>query len=114
MKFGEFHAGQKLSLGPKHVSEAEILALLQQGLPNLPRPGVPILKDYKGEEALSSALKSLLVQGTPTVYFLAGNSYDLSWHNVVGAGYGLLQQALHGAGFETRELDLSRGAVTLI
>jgi hypothetical protein len=83
---------------------------LQQNAPSLPRAQVPILKDYKGEEALSSALKSLLVQGTPKVYFLLSNSPDVNFNPVIGGDYGLLRQSLAGVGFDVQEqLDLGRG-----
>lgn len=80
--------------------------------PGLPTTALPILKDYKGEEALSSALKSLLVQGTPVVYFLKGYREADRQSATLGASYGLLQQALEREGFECRELELGKaGAV---
>jgi gliding motility-associatede transport system auxiliary component len=86
---------------------------LQQNMPNVPRPQVPILKDYKGEEALSSALKGLLVQGTPKIYFLCSNSPDVDVdgdHTARGIDYGLLAQALRGSGFDVQaHVDLGRG-----
>ena len=82
---------------------------------NSPVPGtqIPILKDFKGELALSSALKSLLVQGTPTVYLLNSNSMGISWLDSTGDGYGQLHKALVGNGFDVKELNLtlSRGAI---
>ncbi|HEU4418703.1 MAG TPA: hypothetical protein VFT55_07165, partial [Planctomycetota bacterium] len=61
---------RKLSL----VSDLAVIDL--PATPGMPaqRMPVPVLKDYKGEEAISSALKSLLVQGIPVVYFLRGYS----------------------------------------
>lgn len=78
-----------------------------------PLPGaqrtVPVLADYKGEEGLSSALKGLLVQGVPRIYFLNGNSPDLQW-GTVGSGYGALRRLLLESGFEVQDLDLSNPA----
>lgn len=75
----------------------------------LPQTALPLLKTYKGEESLSSAIKSLLVQGTPVVYFLNGNSLDLPPPSSnTGASYSQLYQMLHALGIDARELDLSR------
>jgi len=76
----------------------------------VPRARVPVLKDYKGEEAISSALKSLLLQGVPRIYFLNSNSYDLALQGATGAGYSQLWQALIDLGFDPRVLDLARSA----
>ena len=84
---------------------------LQQGSTPVPRSSAPILRDYRGEQALSSALKGLLVQGTPTVYVLNGNSLDISWHPTVGAGYGQLHKALIDSGFDVKEVTTFTGAV---
>lgn len=83
-------------------------------LPALPpgapaRSMLPVLKDYKGEAVISSALKGLLVQGTPIAYFLAGYSPDLDLDGLSGAGYAHLQSALVRVGFEVRKgLDLGK------
>jgi hypothetical protein len=76
------------------------------------RVSVPVLKDYKGELAISSAMKGLLVQGVPVAYFLTAYSPDLDLTNAnIGRAYGLLVQRLAGLGFEWRLLDLSRQKV---
>lgn len=86
----------------------EIPQTRQTNLP-MPQTALPVLKNYKGEEALSSALKSLLVQGTPVIYFLNGNSLDLqSPTSSTGTSYSQLFQMLHALGLDSRELDLSR------
>ncbi len=77
----------------------------------VPKASVPVLKNYKGEEALSSALKSLLVQGTPVVYLLDSYSQDVDVHGAVGTGYLQLTQMLTSLGFEWRVLDLRTGVV---
>lgn len=83
------------------------------GSPQLPggRPQLPILKDYRGEEALTAAVQSLLLQGKPVVYFLTGyRETDLD--NTSGLGYSSLRDALKGDGFDIRTLNLeSEGRV---
>ncbi|MBL9077974.1 MAG: Gldg family protein [Planctomycetes bacterium] len=82
-------------------------------LPNLP-PGapasaaLPVLKDFKGEATISSALKGLLVQGTPIVYFLRGYSPDLDLRGQSAPGYAALLASLQHVGFEVRELDFNQ------
>jgi len=71
------------------------------------RPNLPVLKDYKGEEALSSALKSLLVQGVPVVYVVRDLSLGMDLdHMAMGSSYGQFFQALRNEGFDLRTLDL--------
>ena len=86
---------------------------LRQTRSPTPQSMLPLLKDYKGETAISSAIKSLLVQGVPVVYFAHGNSLDLPPPSAqTGNGYSQLYQQLAALGFEVRELDLGRlGAV---
>ena len=86
-------------------------------LPNVP-PGapargvVPVLKDFKGEAQVTSALKGLLVQGTPVAYFLRGYSKDVDLDGTHGSGYALLIAALRRVGFDVRTFDLqSEGRV---
>ncbi len=102
---------RKLSL----EGDFAVLDLPELKQSNLPVPGVkvPILKDFKGELALSSALKGLLVQGAPVIYMLNGNSLGLSWLDNTGDGYGQLHKMLIGNGFDVKELNLtiSRGVV---
>jgi len=92
---------------------AEIrLPELQQNTGPAQQIKVPVLKQYLGEVALSSAIKSLLVQGTPVAYFLNGYSQDLDFTNQsIGRAYGGFVASLEGLGFETRKLDFSRQRV---
>lgn len=93
------------------IGDLSVVDLPQQQQRPAGMPGqiaVPVLKDFKGEEALSSALKSLLVQGTPKVYFVRGKSRDLGYSPVIGTNYGGLQQLLRESGFELGEIDLAR------
>ena len=75
-----------------------------------PNPGqqmqVPVLKRFLGELAISSTLKSLLVQGTPVAYFLNSYSRDLDFTNAsIGRAYGGFVAGLTQLGFETRVLE---------
>ncbi|MGE3175501.1 MAG: Gldg family protein [Planctomycetota bacterium] len=78
-----------------------------------PMPGatMPVLKDYRGEQAISSALKSLLVQGNPVIYFALGVSKGLSLTGPTMDGYLQLSQMLTSLGFTVRELPANVGAV---
>jgi ABC-2 type transport system permease protein len=86
---------------------------LQPGRNGLPTVPVPILKDFRGEQALSSALKGLLVEGTPVVYVLNGFDRGKNWLSTAGDGYSEWARALTSSGFEVRQLSLatSHGAV---
>ena len=93
---------RKLSL----VSDLAVIDLpATQGTP-AQRMSVPVLKDYKGEEALSSALKSLLVQGIPVLYFLRGYSTLLDFRGTGDLSYSGFRSALGQLGFEVRDLSL--------
>lgn len=83
----------------------------QQQQTPVPRAVVPVLKDYKGEEAISSALKSLLVTGTPVVYFLDGYTNDDLLSRPAGDGYLRLGQMLEGLGIDWRRLTLRNGVI---
>jgi hypothetical protein len=79
----------------------------------IPRAQVPVLRAYQGEVALSSALKSLLVQGVPVAYFLNSCSVpylDLA-NTAIGRAYGGFVEGLTRLGFEVRQLDLARERV---
>lgn len=78
---------------------------MQQGAGPMRRAAVPVLKDYKGEEQISSALKSLLVQGTPVACFLTGYAKDVDLNGASGSGYASFRTALQHAGFEVRDFD---------
>ena len=61
---------------------------------------VPILKDYEGEKAISSALKGLLVQGNPVAYVCKSYSSPiLRFDDTSATGYGQLAAALARSGF---------------
>jgi hypothetical protein len=77
--------------------------------PGAPRSELPVLKDYKGEEALASAMKSLMVQGTPVLYVVRGYEQGTDLFSNVGDGYGQLLAALKQEGFEVRPFDLTAG-----
>ena len=75
---------------------------------------VPVLKDFEGEKAISSALKGLLVQGNPVAYVLKGYSSTVDFGDSSAVGYGQLIDALVRNGFEARNLKLSQaGGVPL-
>ena len=57
-------------------------------------------------EAISSALKSLLVQGIPVVYFLKGYSSTLDFRGTGGFSYSDFREVLGRLGFEVRDLSL--------
>jgi hypothetical protein len=89
---------------------------LQHGNNGLPTVPLPILKDFRGEQALSSALKGLLVEGTPVVYVLQGSARDrngIDWLSSTGVGYATWARALTSSGFDVRQLSLAmnHGAV---
>jgi hypothetical protein len=101
---GKEHRFRKLSL----VSDLAVIDLPETpGTPQRRMP-VPVLKDYKGEEALSSALKSLLVQGIPVVYFLKGYSTSLDFRGAGAFSYSGFRSTLERLGFEVRDLSLSQ------
>lgn len=80
---------------------------LQPGVGPAGRSAAPVLKDYRGEEAISSTLKSLLVQGTPIAYFVDGVSPDLDKQSAAGSSYSSFRAGLVQAGFEVRDFQLS-------
>ncbi|HZN40248.1 MAG TPA: Gldg family protein [Planctomycetota bacterium] len=95
----------------RKLSLVSDLAIIEQPeTPGSPvrRMPVPVLKDYKGEEAISSALKSLLVQGIPVVYFLKGYSTSLDFAGTDSFSYSGFRAALQKLGFDVRELRLSQ------
>src|SRR5262249_8356708 len=103
---------RKLSLeGDFAVIDIPELRTGNNGLPTVP---VPILKDFRGEQALSSALKRLLVEGPPVVYALQDTARGgMDWMNPTPAGYAAWVRALTSSGFDVRQLSLgqSHGAV---
>ncbi|MCA8951214.1 MAG: Gldg family protein [Planctomycetes bacterium] len=101
----------------RKLSLAQDLALIETpDMAQNPQPGgrptVPVLKQFLGEAQLSTAIKSLLVQGTPVIYVVQGYSPLLDWTNEsIGRAYGGLVFALEKLGFEIRALNLARQAV---
>jgi len=75
-------------------------------LPGQARNPKPLLRDYKGEEAISSAIKSLLVEGNPKCYLLEGyGEADVSAGT--RSSYSSLMLALEGEGFQMAKLNLA-------
>jgi hypothetical protein len=71
------------------------------------KPRVPVLKRYLGELGLSSAIKGLLVQGTPVGYVIRSYSPQVDLDNpTIGFAYGQLLRNLEQLGFELRDLSL--------
>lgn len=85
--------------------------LLDLGRIELPNPGagplqgasLPVLKGFVGEEQISSAIKSLLVEGTPVAYLLRDFSSLLSISGERGDSYSGFLASLAKSGFEVRE-----------
>ncbi|MCU0866271.1 MAG: Gldg family protein [Planctomycetes bacterium] len=97
---------RKLSL----VSDLAVIDLPNSGptAGPVPKVSVPVLKDFKGEAAISSAIKSLLVQGVPVAYVLRDYSVapGADRHAGTAMGYDSFFVALERAGFELRNLSL--------
>lgn len=100
---------RKLSL----VSDLAVIEMPQQGRGPVKQALVPILKDFEGEKAISSALKGLLVQGNPIAYVCKSYSSPiLRFDDTSATGYGQLAAALARSGFIVR--DLRTGADGLV
>ena len=69
------------------------------------QPALPVLKDFQGEQAISSALKGLLVQGNPVVYVIKGHSLMVKFMNS-DLDYSRLIEAMTLSGFDVRNLNL--------
>lgn len=69
------------------------------------RPALPILKDFQGEKAISSALKGLLVQGNPVVYVIQGHSLMVKFMDS-DLDYSRLIESMTQSGFDVRNLNL--------
>lgn len=94
---------RKLSI----VSDLALIDVPNSGMPGpMGRQSIPVLKDFKGETALSSALKSLLVQGNPVCYVLKnGAAPGTDAFSGTGTGYDGLFQGMQQAGFELQTLN---------
>ncbi|HEB52875.1 MAG TPA: hypothetical protein ENI87_06445 [bacterium] len=100
---GQERRFRKLSL----LSDLAVIELPQERPGPVKSQQVPVLKDFQGEKAISSALKSLLVQGTPVCYVLRGYDPAVSYDESM-TGYGTLISALVKNGFEVRNLNLQQ------
>jgi hypothetical protein len=82
-------------------------------LPNTAAPmarnQLPVLKRYVGEVQISSAIKSLFVEGTPVVYVMMGFS-PMVTDGTSGGSYGMLFGALEKLGFEVKRWDAKSDA----
>lgn len=73
---------------------------------------VPVLKNYLGEQGISSTMKSLLVQGAPVVYVMNQYSPGLDVQSAAGSSYRNFLRGLGEAGFDVRgDLDLQKAGV---
>lgn len=70
----------------------------------------PRLQDYRGEAALSAALKSLLVQGAPKVYLLTGHREE-DVESPHWTSYSELVGGLEREGFQVDRLNLAQQAI---
>lgn len=75
-------------------------------LPGQTREPMPLLRDYKGEEAISSAIKSLLVEGKPKLYVLEGYG-EANISDGVEHSYSELMTTLEAEGFQIARLNLA-------
>lgn len=75
-----------------------------------PVPGaekaVPRMTAFTGEAQISSAIKSLIAGGTPTVYFVAGHEEKTAQDPRNDYDYNGLARALQAAGFQKKVLNL--------
>ncbi len=76
--------------------------------PQLPgqREAKPMLKSFKGEEAISSAIKGLLEEGTPTLYVIDGYR-TASIQDATAFSYSHLMTSLEQEGFKILRLNLA-------
>lgn len=79
------------------------IELPNTGTPGMKAGSLPVLKGFVGEEQISSAIKSLLVEGTPVAYLLRDFSSLLSITGERGDSYSLFLTSLAKSGFEVRE-----------
>lgn len=101
---------RKLSL----LTDLAVIDVPNSGMPGTGgKASLPVLKDFQGELAISSALKSLLVMGVPVCYVLKnGKAPGSDSNSGTPAGYDSLFLALQQAGFDVRALNLREaGAV---
>jgi hypothetical protein len=104
-----------VTLGKRHKALSLGGDLAQLSTPSrTPLPGgkqpPPSLQTYKGEEAISSAIRSLLVEGTPKAYFLTGYG-QATIRDGVADSYSELAVALTRDGFQVDEWNLGQKGV---
>jgi len=97
----------------KSLSVDKEMALLARGNQS-PAPGAgkrpPRLEDYRGESAVSAAVKGLLVQGAPKVYVLTGHR-EADVQSPHWGSYSELMNGLSREGFKFGQLNLAKEAV---
>ena len=101
-----------VSIGKRHRELQIIADMTELDIPSSrpsPMPGarqaLPSLKLFKGEEAISSAIRSLLVEGSPKLYFLSGYQ-EADIESAVSDSYSSLMHALAGEGFQIARWNL--------
>ena len=95
----------------RKLSLVSDLAVIDLGGSKAPMPGqsqanaLPVLKDFQGEKGITSALKSLMVQGIPVVYLLEGYSVtvDIARRD---HQYNHFLEAMTQTGLEVQPLNL--------
>lgn len=87
------------------IADIEVPDPKATAVPGAPR--VALLKSFRGEEAFSSAIKSLLVEGRPKVYFVTGYA-EPPIGDAKADSYSELASALAREDFEVQELRLER------
>jgi hypothetical protein len=99
----------KLGERSKLLELGSDLAVIDPGatVPGGP-PGLPVLRDFKGEEAITSALRSLLAEGTPKLYLLGGYA-EADVTSGTATSYSEFVGALDDEGFAIGRLDLEAG-----
>jgi hypothetical protein len=103
-----------VSVGARHKELSLSLDLAEIELPamrNSSAPGaqqaLPTFKVYKGEEAVASAARTLLVEGTPRIYVLQGYR-EAELTSGVADSYSELMTALRAEGFEVALWNLEK------
>ena len=90
------------------IADVEVPDPKAGGVPGGPR--IPLLKSFKGEEAISSAIKSLLVEGKPRAYFVTGYG-EPPLGEARADSYSELASALQREDFEVLQLPLEKLAL---
>ncbi len=99
----------------KSLSVDKEMAVLEPGSRS-PAPGAPAAKrpprltDYRGEAAISAALKGLLVQGAPKAYLLTGHREE-DVESPHWSSYSELMNGLEREGFHFGEVNLAKEKV---